>query len=96
MSRTLERYDRILAAAQVARQDYDTLLPVVPDSVKSNHVVLIGQWIDDVRGPVLERARTSADDVTAARWLSLAEMALERVTGVLNLAKGVRRQARRA
>lgn len=85
MAHDKRRHDDILAAAETMRCHYDALVAALPHKVKaSDEVILIGCWIEDVQRNVLGRARTSADDVTAGRWLTLAEMTMQRVQVLLD------------
>ena len=82
------RHDKIFAAAQAVRHDYSALLARLEDSLKrADHVILIGHWIDDVEIPILRAARRAQDDLTAAKWLSLAEVALQQIEMMLEAVK---------
>jgi hypothetical protein len=83
-----DRHDQVFGAALAARDEYNALLAIVPDSVKqTDQMVLIGHWIDDVETTILSAARGAIDARSAAKWLSLAELALQQVTMMLESVK---------
>jgi len=83
-----DRHDRISAAAQAARREYNALLAAGDDGLRrSDHMVVIGHWMNDIELTVLPAARTAVDDKTATRWLSLAELVLQQVAMILKWVK---------
>jgi len=95
--RDQSRHDRILASSRTARHEYHLLLAALHGHLKhADHVVLIGHWIDDVQATILPRARASTDEVSEARWLALAESALQQVTLLMTSAQTESDEARRA
>ena len=83
-----DRHETVFGAVLAVRDEYHALLAIAPDSLeRSDEMVLIGHWIHDVETTLLRAARNAVDSKSAAKWLSLAELALQQARMMMDAVK---------